>query len=335
MHIENLTPFEAQSTLSFDSAGREMVVAVCKASFDIPLAPDAPCTLSARQTPLQMADELSSGPALAPILETDFVPFKPFCDVLVLGPAQAPQGRPVQAMAVDVQLGSWHKAFHVIGPRVWQKRYAGFGVSDPQAFVTQPISYEQAWGGLEAHPTHEGYFATVETNPAGVGYHPYSTDITGKPLPNTQQPGRDIDAVTGAFVPMAFGPIGRVWLPRRQYAGTYDLAWQNNRMPFPPLDLDARYFQSTAPDQQIGYPKGGEAFALRGLAAEGDIMGHLPAQRVAFRYARKSGRMTQKVGNLDTVVFMPATRQLTLTWRASLTMERDLFDLQEIVVMAE
>jgi hypothetical protein len=335
MYLENLTPFEAQTTLAFDPVGREMVVAVCKASFDIPTEADAPCTPSAKQVPLQMADELSDGPGMAPILETDFAPFKPFCDIVVIGPACAPGGRAVQALAVEAQLGSWAKAFHVIGPRFWQKRYAGFEVSEAQSFVTQPIGYEQAWGGSDPHPTHEGHFATIETNPVGVGYYRYAPDVSGKPLPNTQQLGRIVDAVTGDFIPMAFGPIGRVWLPRRQYAGTYDEAWKSNRMPFPPLDLDARYHQSTAPDQQIIYPKGGETFRLRGLSAEGDITGRLPERRMAFRFVRKSGRITQKVGNLDTVVFMPATRQLTLTWRAHLVPDRDLFDLKEIVVISE
>jgi hypothetical protein len=335
MHLENLTPFDAQATLAFDTAGREMVVAVCKASFDFPAIPDAECPVSEQQVPLQMADELSTGPAMAPIVETDFVPFKPFCDIVVVGPAQAPGGRPVQALAVDVQLGSWGKAFHVIGPRVWQKRYASFAASDPLSFVTQAIGYEQAWGGSDPHPTREGHFATIETNPAGVGYYRYTPDVSGKPLPNTQQIGRNVDAVTGDYVPMALGPIGRAWMPRRLYAGTYDEAWKNNRMPFPPLDLDARYFQSTAPDQQIAYPKGGEPFRLRGLAAEGEFVGQLPNRRLAFRYVRKSGRITQKVGNLDTVVFMPAARKLTLTWRAHLVLERDLFDLKEIVVMSE
>jgi hypothetical protein len=335
MHIENLTPFDAQSSLSFDPDGREMVVMLCKATYDIPPTPEAPCTVASLQMPLQKADLLSDGPSLCPVLETDFVPIKPFCDIVVLGPAQAAGGRPVSALAVNVQVGGWSKGFHVIGPRVWQKRYAGFEISEPQAFVTLPIGYEQAWGGSEVHPTREGHFATIETNPAGVGYHPYATDITGKPLPNTQEVGRAVDRVTGPFIPMALGPIGRAWLPRRTYTGTYDEAWQNHRMPFPPRDLDSRYFQSTAPDQQIVYPKGGEAFRLSGLSAEGDIAGQLPAVRVAFRFVRKSGRMTQKVGQLDTLVFMPAERKLTMVWRANLIPDRDIFDLSEVLVMAE
>lgn len=341
MHIENLTPFVAQSTIAFDPDGREMVVILCKASFDIPPTQSggqvtpAPCTPSAQQIPLQMADALSDGPALAPILETDFVPFKPFCDVIVLGAAHALAGQPVKAVTVEAQLGTWAKSFHVLGPRVWQKRYGGFDVSEPQPFVTQPISYEQAWGGGEAHPTRDGHFSTVETNPAGVGYHPYTVDIAGKPLPNTQELGRHVDTVTGAYVPMALGPIGRVWMPRRQYAGTFDETWKNTRMPFPPKDLDARFFQSAPPDQQIIYPKGGEPFRLRGLSPDGDLTGLLPQMRLAFRFVRKSGRMTQKVGNLDTVVFLPSERKLTLVWRANLIPDTDMFDLKEILVMAE
>ena len=66
----------------------------------IPTDPDAPCTLSADQVPLQMADELTDDAALTPILETDFSPFKPQCDVVVLGPAHAPDGKPVKLLFV-------------------------------------------------------------------------------------------------------------------------------------------------------------------------------------------------------------------------------------------
>ncbi|WP_420859617.1 DUF2169 family type VI secretion system accessory protein [Marivivens marinus] len=335
MHIENLTSFPCQFTLAFDSAGREMVVVVTKGTYTLPEAPGDACTLSPAQRPLHLADEIADGLGSAILSETDFAPTKPFCDVMVSGPACTPGGEEVKRLLVAAQLGKMKKSFHVLGPRAWQGRMLGVEPSEPKPFSVQEISYQQAWGGGEQHPRKEDIWDTVDTNPAGVGYYPYSSRTEGKPLPNTEEVGKPVLEPVGTYVPMAFGPIGRAWLPRRTFAGTYDKVWQDTRMPFPPTDLDPRYFQSTPPDQQIRYPTHGEAFSLVGLSPRGPIHGVLPAPKVTMRFERKTGRMTQRIAQPDTVVFYPSDHQLTITWRTHLKPDRDIFDLSQVVVEAQ
>lgn len=335
MHLENLTPFQSEFTMAFDSDGREMIVVSTKATFDIPQDPNALCAVAAVQRELQMADEVGPEPGMAPVVETDFVPFKPACDVLVQADAHAPHGKEVTGLVCGLEVGALRKSFRVVGPRVWQELLVGYEATPPKPFSSVPIGYAQAWGGADPDPSREGYFATYETNPAGVGYYPYSSELTGKPLPLTEAPNEFVTSANSNYTPMSFGPIARVWLPRRQYAGTYDEAWQRTRMPFPPKDLDSRFFLCAPPDQQMPYPRGGEGFSLSNLASHGTVSGVLPTTRVSVRYERKNGRMTQKVGIPDTVFFYPEDRQLTMVWRCHLKPERDIFELKQAVVQAQ
>jgi hypothetical protein len=131
---------------------------------------------------------------------------------------------------------------------------------------------------------------------------------------------------------MALGPIGRSWLPRRSYAGTYDQAWLDDRMPLLPNDFDDRYFQSVPPDQQVAFPQGGEPVELVGLTTEGRLTMHLPREVISVTFQRKSGSFSQKLPLLDTVQFLTDERKFCLTWRTRFACDRDIHDLAEIVI---
>ena len=53
------------------------------------------------------------------------------------------------------------------------------------------------------------------------------------------------------FTPAGFGFVGRSWLPRISYAGTYDQKWLDEQHPYPPFDMDYRYWNGAPEDQQI------------------------------------------------------------------------------------
>jgi len=152
-------------------------------------------------------------------------------------------------------------------------------------------------------------------------------------LAQTSEFGLDAISPDGGFAPMAFGPLGRTWLPRRQYAGTYDDVWLDNRVPLLPMDFDDRYFQASAPDQQIPYPTGGEPVELVNLSPGGRLSGELPRTQIVVTFERKSGRVTQRIANLDTVLFLPDDRCMCLTWRTRITAERDLFEFARAIVV--
>ena len=333
MYVDNPTPFDAQMNVALESSGREVVIVAVKGSFDLPAKSGGAAALSETQEPLFMGDVFGPDPESdATVFENDFAPFKPRCDVLCHGPALAPGGRPVSTLNVGLRLGGWSKAFSVNGPRIWLKGAAGYHVSDIRPFARLDIGYDQAWGGVDPDPDSPGRAATCQENPSGVGYYPYLPDREGAPLPQTSEIGRIIQDTSGPHRPMAFGPLGRHWLPRRTHSGTYDEDWAEHRAPIPPEDLNPLYFQAAPPDQQIAYPKGGEPIEIMNMVEEGRLGTYLPRDRITISFLRKNGPVSQKIGLLDTVLVLPEMRKICLTWRSRFRTERDLHEVDEILI---
>ena len=331
MRLTNDTGFPAAWTMGFERDGREMVLVAIKATYTIPpleLAPE----MAAEQVPLTEADEFTGEPGLsAPLYETDFAPRKPACDVLLIGHAYPPEGRPVARVPVGLRVGSMTKRFAVVGDRVWRKVF-GVSASKPEPFRQIPITYDVAFGGTD--PTHEqqGKVETFRANPVGKGYRRNFGDIDGQPLPNTEELDRAVDDPQGDYPPMAFSPVGRSWIPRAGYVGTYDEAWMENTAPFWPDDFDYRYFQAAPSDQIIPYPSGNEEVILRNLTPDGYRAFRLPGQKMPVTFIPHRGRDVTVQSNVDTIVLEPSSGRFTLTWRANLPLGKSVFDVKEVIV---
>jgi hypothetical protein len=333
VQVENQTPLSADLNFTFERTGQELVVIAIKATYDFPVR-QHDVRLSDQQRPLLAADILGPDPATnAPLFDNDFAPIKRKCDVLCQGSARAPDGRPSTSVVVGIRLGAWRKALQVTGARSWLKSAFGHRISDPQPFLTAPIGYDWAWGGVDPDPSTKGNAKTCEENPSGVGYYPFRKDfLDDAPLPMTSELNDAVRDVIGPHRPMAFGPIGRAWLPRRAYAGTYDDAWLNNRMPLLPYDFDDRYFQSAPPDQQIAFPVGGEQIELVNLTDEGRLHMSLPRETISVTFRRKAGPFSQRTAVLDTVQLLTDERKLCLTFRTRFACDRDIHDLSMIII---
>jgi hypothetical protein len=91
---------------------------------------------------------------------------KPGCDVVLIGQAWAPEGRPAAEQYVVVSLAGRRKMVRVIGDRVWQR---GGRPSRPEPFQSMPLVYERAFGGM--HKVSDNAPVLVEDrNPVGVGF---------------------------------------------------------------------------------------------------------------------------------------------------------------------
>ncbi|RYF47600.1 MAG: DUF2169 domain-containing protein, partial [Comamonadaceae bacterium] len=153
MQLINATRMVAGYNMGLEPSGRELLVVVIKGTFRIP-APDAPAghfELHEDQVPLVMADTFTGTPGFsAPVCEVDFAPRKLRCDILLLGSAYAPDGQPATRVEVGVRIGNWSKSMAVIGPRHWEGHLGGATATPPGVFVRQPISYDVAFGGVDA-----------------------------------------------------------------------------------------------------------------------------------------------------------------------------------------
>ena len=161
----------------------------------------------------------------APLYETDYAPRKPRCDVLLNGSAYAPGGRPAERVTVSLRVGPMRKSFDVVGNRLWQAGHVVTGASQPEPFTVMPISYDNAFGGVD-RPRRPGQVRGIRrTTPGPATTIPRPEVLDGKPLPNTEETGSRSRKPKGKYRPMAFGPVGRAWQPRPKWAGTYDQKW--------------------------------------------------------------------------------------------------------------
>jgi hypothetical protein len=333
MELLNATGMQASYTMGMRPDGRELLVVVVKGTFDIPKSAAGP-KLASEQFPIVEADTFTGEPGLsAPVYESDYAPVKARCDVLVNGSAYAPYGVPTTRVRVSLQVGEVDKHFDVVGDRVWKSDAFGASHTEPEPFTRMPISYDVAFGGvdnLDLDPSkHEAHFS----NPVGVGFYPRSKaeQIDGKSLPNTEETGRPVDSPKGVYNAMSFGPIGRGWPPRTNYAGTYDQDWIDNVFPFLPEDFDDRYYQSAPMDQQMDRLRGGEEVMLLNLTPEGQTVFRLPKIEipVTFYFKNYEEKEIDAVG--DTLIVEPDLGCFVIVWRASLPLRKNMFEVAQIV----
>ena len=334
MNLTNATKFPAAFTMGMEPSGRELLVVVVKATFAIPEDGGEPVPAK-EQVPLVEADIFAGEPGLsAPIVECDFAARKPKCDVVLNGSAHAPGGTPAERVPVMLQVGTLSKSFNVVGHRAWINDPFGWKATRPVPFAKMPISYGNAFGGRDVTDPDEKKHRWYGPNHAGVGFHSnlYPPLVEGKPLPNTEEIGKPVEKPDGKYRPMSFGPIGRAWEPRSRLAGTYDKKWLDGVCPFLPADFKDEYYQCAPADQQIPYPKAGEEVVLVNLTPQGRTSFRLPGLEMPIVVFRRGEEVEETKGAPDTLLFEPDARRLQVTWRCTLPLRKNLFEVERVVV---
>lgn len=334
MKLQNFTRMSAGFTGGLRPDGREVLVVVVKGTFDIPMAGQA-AVLSELQAPLIDADVYTGDPGTSSTLyESDYAPVKPRCDVLLIGSAYAPAGKPVQKIAVAISVGTMAKTFYVVGNRVWTRGVASIAPSEPEYFTKMPFSYDTAFGGVDASdPEKPRYYPA---NHCGCGFHHHMDldKVIGQPLPNTEEIDNPITNPRGSYRPMALGPIGRAWQPRSGLAGTYDQNWIDNVCPFLPEDFRDEYYQAAPVDQQIRHLAGGEEVSLHNLTPAGRTEFRLPVVDipVIVRSADPGTKPVSLRPVIDTLIIEPDFDRFCLVWRAHLPLRRNIHEIRSIQV---
>jgi hypothetical protein len=335
MELVNKTKMQAGWTLGFQTDGRELLVIAAKGTFVMPISSEE-AVLAEEQVPLTEADQFTGEPGFSTTLyESDYAHRKPFCDVVLNGSAYAPGGRPTNRVIVSMKVGPLKKSFEVVGDRVWQKGWF-FGVkpSKPALFTKLPITYDRAFGGKDKDGKKPDKVETYTKNPIGVGFYPLANKkiLVGKPLPSTCELGKVVTRTKGKYEPMSFGFIGRNCPPRPSFAGTYDQTWLDSRAPFWPDNFDYRYFQAAPPAQQIPHPIGGEHIVLENLTPQGKTGFLLPTIDMPILILPYRGKSQELTPVIDTIVLEPDQRRFMLTWRVSLPLRRNCFEVKQVIV---
>lgn len=306
--------------------GADIFQVVVKAAHRI--LPSGELVLDEEHPPVQLEDEYWGEEGKSAMRrETDAALSKPFTDLLVLGHVVAPGG--VAAKHVGVGLaynGEVLRKLRATGDRMWFDRGAGWSMTSPTPFVRMPLSFDRAFGGMDAG----GY---EKRNRIGRGYATsLDSSFQGRAVPNIEHVDRLITSPRDRPEPAGMGVVGRDWLPRVGWAGTYDAAWQETRYPLLPTDFDMRFNHTAHPAQWIKEPKRGDTIAISGMNAERVIHVRLPdfVLHIGFFFVRKP--CEKRHMHLSTILVDTDAMRVELTWTATVDVHGDPFQLVETVI---
>ncbi|NOQ89414.1 MAG: DUF2169 domain-containing protein [Gammaproteobacteria bacterium] len=253
---------------------------------------------------------------------------KPQGEVIVYGSYYSPEGKPVTADEIQLQMGTVDKKLAVIGNRYWRTLLAP---TDPEPFTELPISYEYAFGGKE-----------YKKNPTGKGMD--EVDVFGEmrlPMPNIEDTDNLITSTDHRPDSAGLGPLDMMWEQRAVKTGTYDETWQRDYFPGYPPDLDWSHFNTAPPDQWIEeFWQGNESFQLLNMhPSKPQVGGRLPAFRTRCfieKQIEKGVLFTEVEMHAETVCLFPNVETGVLIYRGVIEVaEDDATDVEHLLVAYE
>lgn len=336
MHITSHLPFVVDVRSSKDAQGYPCATLMLKATYSLPAAGQAPA-VAQEQMPWFHADEpVDESGTGAPAHEADLPYEKPYAEFLVVGQAHAPQGIPTSRFTFGVTVGQTTKRMNAVGARTWRKGLIMGGASDIEPTRCVPVSYAYGFGGID--PTSpEDDQQWCETSFAGTGFcaHPDSSAAHGMRLPQLEPVGQTFKHPCKRFASLGLGPVGRAWAPRKDWAGTYDQAWQDSRWPNLPLDFDTRFFQSAAQDQWLQGELTGQSVELLNMTPADSAYGSslrftLPALDYVATLMPHRGERTKVQLRADTLVLEPDAGRFCIIARKQVSLDEGLHEIREV-----
>ena len=280
----------------------------------------------------------------SPRYEAELVACKVATDVVVLGHAYAPAGRPTTRCDISLEVGgpesgacqvrAVRKVITVIGDRVALSDGDFIVFSCPHPFTAMPLVFERAYGG-------GGY----PRNPVGRGF------VTGEmpphpvPLPNFEDAAdmltpqrllvRQPKHWNRQPLPQGLSWFGKTWYPRMSYAGVTpgnvdaDETMREEALGLVPAgqialarqfrlpSWDVRFGNGATPGLAVRGMRGDEAVRLTNLTPDGRMDLRLPGDAPTIVADIGAGETQPNVG-LYSVVIEPDAARVTLIWGGSL-----------------
>lgn len=322
--LMNSTAYAADRGFVRDRSGAEVWFVVVKGTFLI--RKDGTTTPADAQEEIHQSAQFSGDPAASSLrYESDVLPSRPSTDVVALGHAYSPQGRPASRIEVSLRVGPLFKTLMVSGDRTWQEGLNGLTLSEPERFERMPLVYERAFGGVDPGGAPGAF---DPRNPVGKGFATSPSSLLSRSAPNIEDPLHLLRSADDRPAPAGFGPIPAHWAPRAQRAGTHDRRWELERMPLVPDDFDARHHQCAPDDQQVpGYLEGGEQVELRNLTPDGLLRFTLPRVPLGF-LTRLAGESRHHRANLHAVILEPDLLRLQMIWYTEMPCHHTLYTLE-------
>lgn len=311
--LDNQTPYLAQRTWVRNKEGAAQWVIVVKAVYDI--GSNGKTVLSQEQLAPLLAPEYSGEEGKSSIVyDADLTAMKPSTDILINASAHVSGGKKATKVEVAFRLNEIQKRLVVRGDRIWENGISGLTPGYSLPFMTMPIVYERAYGGIDQTDLDPQNHRMDPTNPFGTGVSCNPHKLLGTPAPNIEYTSGNL-AKNG---PAGFGPIPSYCSPRIEYGGTYDAHWEKNKKPLLPDDWNPKCLLCSPLDQRPSkYLRGGEIAELYNLTPNGRLVFPLPKVYLTFEtfFGSKS---IQHRSKLVTVIIEPDHPRIILAWQTSL-----------------
>jgi hypothetical protein len=208
-------------------------------------------------------------------------------------------------------------------------------MSRPAALAPLPLTWENAFGGVDLTRSSGGRIHVDPRNPVGTGFgEPLQKDGDRLRLPNVEDPYQLIRDYGATVVPCGFGFTSPNWQPRASLAGTYDDAWSSTRKPLLPGDFDRRFFNAAAPGLVApGHLRGDEPVVLLNVTPVPQLAFRLPAVTPPVCRVVVRGEPDAELATvLDTIIVNADDQSFTLLWRAYTPIGRGPHDVTAIEV---
>ena len=333
--IDNKTPFAFEPLFLADEEGRPLFVPVIKATYSIQ---HGKLTLAEKQSPVNLAGEYWGDPDKSSYkYEPECSFMKPATDIVLIGHAYAPVLGTTE-INVTLRVGQTEKMVKVTGDRYWIKAFGIISMTSPAEFERIPLIYERSFGGWDRTNADAEKHAFEARNPVGVGFRSKKGNFEqGISLPNIEDPQYPVKNYGETYPPAGFGFTSPNWQPRAAYAGTYDKAWMEQRMPLLPRDFDRRFFNAASPGLIApGFLKGNEPVIVANASKSGKIIFNLPGTAPPQCKVQLRGRSEHILQTqLDTVIINTDENLLFLLWRSNMTIRTGPQDVLSIEIGSE
>ncbi len=243
--------------------------------------------------------------------ESEYVPFKPFVDVIIHAHAHAPNGKPAKHLTCSIEYKNkviWQAEIH--GERYWEDKGvlgARWTLSEAKEITTLPLIYEYAYGGTCFWlDNDEEISESFAYNPAGLGF------MNKQALKQQKKPYKAPQILALGQVPkspldelkaVGCAPLAKTWQPRLSYSGTFDEAWKKELWPHMPGDFDNRFWNGAYPSLQLPLDMDKkEPFILKNMSELGDL--NLSVNKKEFFAIitdKRTGEASSEKFNLDTI----------------------------------
>ncbi len=226
-------------------------------------------------------------------------------DIIVLGSARAPGGRPVPKVEVRAVCGDWVGGVDVHGERCWAPGFSGqLAPTAAVPFIERPLTLDFAFGGVTEW---DGLESPHPANPKGRGFYFAREQAETSPLANIEDPRHPVLTWDQRPEPVGVGFCPREFGPRAAHSVEFDERGVIRK-------LHKTFFNDAFPAMIAPSAEPGRRVALWGVDHDGPICFTLPSLPLLTR-VQIGDQFHDRLMSIDQIGIEPDRRRVFITYR--------------------